>query len=75
MYGVGHSSHSVNHTVPTAQGQSPHAAILKIPESERTTRDHLHLRVEPFSDPIGFGEALHPHNGLGPNGLTRLDFN
>lgn len=54
----GHSSLTVNHTVPTAQGQDPHAVILKIPESKRAVRDHLHFRVESWLYPIVGGCAF-----------------
>ena len=34
--GSGHSSHSVNYTIPTALSQDSHAVILKIPEPIRS---------------------------------------
>jgi hypothetical protein len=36
----GHSPESVDHTVPTALSQDPHAVILKVSEAERTAREH-----------------------------------
>jgi len=50
---------------PTALSQDPHAVIFKIPEAIRSAREHFHLRVEAFGDPIGLGEAPHAHDGLG----------
>jgi hypothetical protein len=37
----------------TAFGHDAQAVILKIPEPIRSAREHLHLRVEPFGDPLG----------------------
>src|SRR5690606_32132879 len=64
--GSGHSSNSVNHTIPPALSQDSQAVILKIPEPIRPAREHLHLRVESFGDPVGFGKSPHAHNGLKP---------
>lgn len=46
LAGDGHSSDTVDHTVPTALSQDPHAVILKIPEPIGTAREHFHFSVE-----------------------------
>ena len=64
--GDGHSSDTVDHTVPTALSQDPHAVILKIPEPIRRAREYFHFSVEALGNPVGLREAPHSDNGLEP---------
>ena len=59
-----HSSHSVDDTIPAAQSKHSHAVVLKVSESESSSRKHLHLGVESFGDAVGFGEAPHDRNAF-----------
>lgn len=64
LTGDGHSSDTVDHTVPTALSQDPHAVILKIPEPIRTAREHFHFSVEALGNPGGLREAPSIPKGL-----------
>src|SRR5690606_26363154 len=66
LKGDGHSSNTVNYTIPTALGQDPQPVIFKIPKAIRTTREHFHFGMESLSDNVGLGETPHRHNGLKP---------
>src|SRR5690606_32232737 len=71
LKGDGHSSNTVNYTIPTALGQDPQPVIFKIPKAIRTTREHFHFGMESLGDAVGLGETPHRHNGFKPRAQRR----
>ncbi len=54
------------YSIPPTKRNHSQSVVLKVSKSKRSSGDHLHLRVETFSDPVVLCKSPHPDNRLKP---------